>query len=93
MSLDQGGTNGSTSLPVNTNTSEGGHMVSVGPKLNCKNEDVAPETGLSGNFEDIGRAFVQAYKEGWRLYKQPKNETRASERAMKAMQKIGASAV
>ena len=48
-----------------------------GPQLTFQCEDVAPETGFRGNFEEVGRAFVQAYKEGWRLIKeeQPKNET------------------
>ena len=48
-----------------------------GPKVTCEYEDVAPETGFRGNFEEVGRAFVQAYKEGWRLIKEgkPKNET------------------
>ena len=54
-----------------------------GPQATCKNEDVALETGFRGNFEDVGRAFVQAYKEGWRLTKEerPENETHQVESA------------
>ena len=45
--------------------------------MTCEYEDVAPETGFRGNFEEVGRAFGQANKEGWRLTKegQSKNET------------------
>ena len=46
-----------------------------GLQTTYKSDNFCPKAGLHKTYEEIGRAFVQAQKEGWRLYKQPKNET------------------
>ena len=48
----------------------------LGATSTCKKDDFRPRAGFHETYEEIGRAFVQAQKEGWKLCKQHKNETR-----------------
>ena len=46
----------------------------LGATSTCKEDDFRPKAGFRETYEEIGRAFVQAQKEGWKLCKH-KNET------------------